>query len=65
MQLAQQQQSSSALFQSFTQCVSARECDEHRQRLEDTVKQGFLAAYNASLTSFMPLLCQYKTQQGH
>ncbi|WP_064662779.1 thermostable hemolysin [Pseudoalteromonas sp. MQS005] len=65
MQLAQQQQSSSTLFQSFTQFVSARECDEHRQRLEDTVKQGFLAAYNASLTSFMPLLCQYKTQQGH
>jgi len=64
MQLAQHH-SSAALFQQPFHFVSATQSDKHRQRLEDTVKQGFFAAYNASLTSFMPLLCQYKTVQGH
>jgi hypothetical protein len=47
-----------------TQFMSARVNDEHRPTLENTVKKGFLAAYNAVLTSFMPLLCQYTTVQG-
>ena len=44
--------------------ITARENDEHRNALESAVKDGFLVAYNATLKSFMPLLCQYTTIEG-
>ena len=44
--------------------ITARENDEHRNALESAVKDGFLVAYNATLKSFMPLLCQYTTSEG-
>ena len=63
MQLAQHH-SPAVRFQQPFHFFTATQNDEHRQRLENTVKQGFLTAYNAHLTSFMPLLCQYQTVQG-
>jgi hypothetical protein len=56
--------SSLNVFQQPVQFVSAKANNEHRQRLEACVKHGFLTAYNANLTAFMPLLCQYQTPQG-
>jgi hypothetical protein len=47
-----------------THYISARVNDEHRNALEAAVKEGFLVAYNATLKSFMPLLCQYTTSEG-
>lgn len=44
--------------------VSARVNETHRLALEKTVKEGFLIAYKAVLSSFMPLLCQYTSEQG-
>jgi len=52
------------LTQNNSQFISARINDVHRKNLENTVKEGFLVAYNAKLTSFMPLLCRYVTEQG-
>ncbi|MBB1330922.1 thermostable hemolysin [Pseudoalteromonas sp. SR43-7] len=56
--------SSPVYIQNNSRFVSARVNDEHRSALENTVKEGFLVAYNATLTSFMPLLCQYTTNEG-
>ncbi|MBB1379019.1 thermostable hemolysin [Pseudoalteromonas sp. SR43-2] len=56
--------SSPVYIQNNSRFVSARINDEHRSALENTVKEGFLVAYNATLTSFMPLLCQYTTNEG-
>ncbi|MBE0352636.1 thermostable hemolysin [Pseudoalteromonas lipolytica] len=38
--------------------VCVREGGHDRDRLENTIKQGFAAAYNAKITQFMPLLCE-------
>lgn len=56
--------SSPVYIQNNSRFVSARVNDEHRSALENTVKEGFLVAYSATLTSFMPLLCQYTTNEG-
>ena len=63
MQLAHTSASSNIIYKN-TQFMSADVNGEHRQTLESAVKKGFLAAYNATLTTFMPLLCQYKTPVG-
>lgn len=63
MQLAQLT-SSPNYTQKNSRIVSARITDEHRKSLENTVKEGFLVAYNATLTSFMPLLSQYTLTEG-
>ncbi|AQP98694.1 thermostable hemolysin [Pseudoalteromonas aliena] len=63
MQLAQLP-SSPDFIENNSRVVSAGLNDEHRKALEDTVKEGFLVAYNATLTSFMPLLSQYTTCEG-
>ena len=58
MHLPDTDESVQALF------ISAHIADLQRDTLEQAISKGFQLAYNAKLTAFMPLLCQYTTPRG-